>query len=289
MFDRLEEAGLGSGQLRHAWRSDMADITLLSSLERPTLSAQVARHILALIQRDQLRPGDIVPSEVQIVRDLQTSRGSVREAYRTLSALGILEIEPGRRPRLRAIDPNVLTQVFDYALNTAQVNIAHVLETRRALELQTAQLAARYATDAQRRCLRELVGQMRSAGANHARRVASDMAIHAVIAEASGNPLHSMLLGALRSPVEASSRMHLDDTRSEAEIIRVIDAHDAVVERICAGDAVGATSAMSYHFDLAMVHVDRRENTPETETPQDETSSATDSSSPETHYWTHST
>jgi len=84
----------------------MGSLTVLSSLERPTLSAQVARHILALIQREQLRPGDIVPSEVQIVRDLQASRGSVREAYRTLAALGILDIEAGRRPRLHAIDPN---------------------------------------------------------------------------------------------------------------------------------------------------------------------------------------
>lgn len=237
----------------------MGSLTVLSSLDRPTLSAQVARHVLALIQRDQLRPGDIVPSEVQIVRDLQASRGSVREAYRTLAALGILAIEPGRRPRLQAIDPSVLTQVFDYALNTAQVSLAHVLETRRAIEMQAAQLAARYATDAQRRTLRELVAQMRSAGANHARRVDSDMSIHAVIAEASGNPVNTMLLTALRSPVEASSRMHLDDMRSEAEITRVIDAHDAVVERICAGDSLGAMHAMSYHFDLALVRVDRRQ------------------------------
>jgi DNA-binding FadR family transcriptional regulator len=124
--------------------------------------------------------------------------------------------------------------------------------------MQTAQLAARHATEAQRRCLRELVAQMRSAGANHARRVASDMSIHAVIAEASGNPMNTMLLTALRSPVEASSRMHLDDMRSEAEITRVIDAHDAIVERICASDAIGAMHAMSVHFDLALVQVERR-------------------------------
>jgi len=231
---------------------------VMSSLERPTLSSQVARHLLDLINREQLRPGDRVPSEVQIGRDLQVSRGSVREAYRSLAALGILDIESGRRPRLRPIDPKVLTQVFDYALNTAQVSLAHVLETRRAIELQTAQLAARYATEAQRLLLRELAAQMRSAGTDHARRVASDMAIHTVIAEASGNPLSSLLLGALRSPVEASSRIHFADNRTETELIRVIDAHDAVVDRICAGDPVGAASAMSYHFDLSIVHVTRQ-------------------------------
>jgi len=240
----------------------------LSPFERPTLSARVARHLLALINRDHLRPGDLVPSEVQIGRDLEVSRGSVREAYRTLAAVGILEIEGGRRPRLRAIDPNVLTQVFDYALNTAQVNVAHVTETRRALELQTAQFAARYASEAQRQTLRELVAQMRSAATDHARRVESDVAIHTVIAEASGNPLNSLLLHALRSPMEASVRIHFDDRRTEVELTRLIDAHEAVVDRICAGDAVGAAAAMSYHFDLSLIQVERREGSAEVVRPR---------------------
>jgi GntR family transcriptional regulator, transcriptional repressor for pyruvate dehydrogenase complex len=231
-----------------------------SLLERPTLSAQVARHLLSLVNRQQMRPGDAVPSEGQIGLELKVSRGSVREAYRTLAALGILEIEGGRKPRLRTIDASVLAQVFTYALNTAQVTVAHALETRRALELQTAQLAARYASDDQRQRLRDLVAQMRAAGANHAQRVEADMTIHTVIAQASANPLNSLLLGAFQSPLEASSRMHLADTRSPSEITRVIDAHDHVVERICAGDAVGAASAMSYHFDLAMVHVQRQDS-----------------------------
>jgi GntR family transcriptional regulator, transcriptional repressor for pyruvate dehydrogenase complex len=237
----------------------MSSVTVLSTLQRPTLSAQVARHLLALINREQLRPGDTVPSEVQIGRDLQISRGSVREAYRTLAALGILEIEGGRRPRLRPVDSQFLVQVFDYALNTAQVSLAHVLETRRAIEQQNAQLAARYATPEQRSRLRELAAQMRAALPDHARRVACDMAIHTVIAEASGNPLNALLLGALSSPVEESSRMHLHDSRSEAELLRIIEAHEAVVERVCAGDAVGAASAMSYHFDFALVHVNRQQ------------------------------
>lgn len=238
----------------------MPNPPVLGLLARPTQSAHVARHVLERVSRLRLRPGDAVPSEVEIGRELQISRGSVREAYRSLAALGILEIEGGRRPRLRALDASVMAQVFDYALNTEQVSVAHALETRRALELQTAQLAARYASDEQRERLREHMEQMRQAGANHARRVASDMAIHQVIAEASGNPLNSLLLGALRSPLEASSRMHLDDSRSETELIRVIEAHEALVERIVAGDAVGAGTAMSYHFDLALVHVHRQEH-----------------------------
>src|ERR1044072_6652856 len=99
----------------------MGQLHSVPTLQNATLWAKVARLLLDLIQQQTLRPGDLVPSEVQICKDVHVSRGSVREAYRTLAALGILEIESGRRPRLQAVNAHVLAQVFAYALQTAQV------------------------------------------------------------------------------------------------------------------------------------------------------------------------
>jgi GntR family transcriptional regulator, transcriptional repressor for pyruvate dehydrogenase complex len=198
---------------------------------------------------------------VQICRTLKVSRGSVREAYRTLAALGILEIESGRRPRLQSMSAHVLAQVFGYALNTAQVNATHVIETRRAIEVQGAQLAARHVTEAQKRCLHELVAQMRTAlgERDHARRVAADMALHTVLAEASCNPLNPLLLAALRAPLEQLMHIDLGGRRSESELIRIVDAHEAIVERVCAGDAVGSGAAMAMHFDLSVASMSKTE------------------------------
>lgn len=240
----------------------MAQLHSVPTLQKPTLSAQVARHLLDLIQQEGLRPGALVPSEVQICKQLGVSRGSVREAYRTLAALGILEIESGRRPRLQSVNAHVLAQVFGYALKTAQVNATHVIETRRAIEVQGAQLAARHISDAQRRALREHVGTMRAAlgDHDHARRMAADMAIHTTLADASRNPLNPLLLAALRAPLQQLMHIDLGSGRSEAELIRIVDAHEAIVERVCAGDAVGAGAAMAYHFDLSvasMANVER--------------------------------
>lgn len=227
--------------------------------QRPTLSAQVARHLLDLISREGLKPGDAAPSEVQICRELQVSRGSVREAYRTLAALGILEIESGRRPRLQPMSAFVLAQVFGYALNTAQVSMSHVIETRRAIEVQGAQLAARHASDEQKHSLLDLLAQMRSATGehDHVRRVSSDMAIHTTLAEASQNPLNPMLLAALRAPMEQSILVDLGNRRTEAELVRIVDAHEAIVMRVCDGDAIGAGAAMALHFDLSYASMPR--------------------------------
>jgi GntR family transcriptional regulator, transcriptional repressor for pyruvate dehydrogenase complex len=230
----------------------MAQLHSLPTLQKPTLSAQVARHVLDRVAQEGLRPGDFVPSEVQISKTLQVSRGSVREAYRTLAALGILEIESGRRPRLQSMNAAVLAQVFGYALSTAQLNPTHVIETRRAIEVQGAQLAARNVTDAQKATLKGLVAQMRSAlgDRDHVRRVTADIAIHTTLAEASCNPLNPLLLAALRAPVEQV--MIIDQSSSEPQLVRLVDAHDAIVERVCTGDAVGAGAAMAMHFDLSV-------------------------------------
>ncbi|HEY7641578.1 MAG TPA: FCD domain-containing protein [Steroidobacteraceae bacterium] len=240
----------------------MIQLQSVPTLQKPTLSARVARHLIDLVQQKGLRPGDFVPSEVQICKDLQVSRGSVREAYRALAALGILEIESGRRPRLQSVNAHVLAQVFGYALSTAQVNPTHVIETRRAIEVQGAQLAARNITDAQKRVLQDLVGQMRAAlgDRDHARRVTADLAIHTTLAEASCNPLNPLLLAALRAPLEQVMQIDHANRRTESELSRIVDAHDAIVERVCAGDAVGAGAAMAMHFDLSVGSVSKNEH-----------------------------
>jgi DNA-binding GntR family transcriptional regulator len=60
------------------------------------------------------------------------------------------------------------------------------------------------------------------------------------------------LLAALRAPVEQVMSIDLGSHRSESELIRFVDAHEAIVERVCRGDAVGAGAAMAMHFDLSV-------------------------------------
>lgn len=223
------------------------------------VSGQVARHLLAMVERERLLPGDGVPSEIQLAKDLGVSRGSVREAYRTLAALGILNIENGKRPRLQAVRAEGLAQVFDYALVIAQVNQRHVIDTRRGIEVHGAQQAAKNITAAQKGRLRAYLDEMRASleDGDTRRRIVADIGIHNTLAEASDNPLNVLLLGALRTPVEKSMAIDLGVRRSPAELARIVDAHVLIVERVCAGDMIGAGAAMTSHFDLSLASMPR--------------------------------
>jgi GntR family transcriptional regulator, transcriptional repressor for pyruvate dehydrogenase complex len=230
------------------------------ALSHDTVPAQVARHLLDRISERGLRPGDTVDSEVQVCKELQVSRGSVREAYRLLAALGVLEIGSGRRPRVLAVNSTALTQIFGHALQTAHVTPLHVLELRRGIEMQTAQLAARFATDAQRARLRDLARDMRDSLHDDARRMAADIAIHETLAEASGNPLNSLILTALHEAITRSLREDYSVQNTDTERARIIDAHEAIIERVCAHDPVGAAAAMSCHFDMSVNSLAREQS-----------------------------
>ncbi len=66
------------------------------TLRRPeTLTGAVARHISDAIVRGDYPPGSNLP-EIALARELDTSRGTVREALRTLAAGGLVEIIPHR-------------------------------------------------------------------------------------------------------------------------------------------------------------------------------------------------
>jgi DNA-binding GntR family transcriptional regulator len=60
------------------------------------------------------------------------------------------------------------------------------------------------------------------------------------------------MLVALNSAIAQSLQEDHTINRSEADVIRIFDPHEAVVERVCARDALGAAAAMSCHFDLSV-------------------------------------
>jgi GntR family transcriptional repressor for pyruvate dehydrogenase complex len=233
--------------------------TFLQSDGSGPVSAQVARHLMVMVERESLMPGDGMPSEIQLAKDLQVSRGSVREAYRTLAALGILNIENGKRPRLQAVRAEGLAQVFGYALTIAQVHQRHVIDTRRGIEVHGAQQAAKHVNESQKLRLRNFVDEMRESleDGDTRRRIVADIGIHNTLAEASGNPLNVLLLGALRSPIEQSMAIDIGSRRSAADLVRIVDAHALIVDRVCEGDAVGAGSAMAVHFDMSFASMPR--------------------------------
>ena len=113
---------------------------------RGTTADRVVSALVDHIRRHRLPAGASLPSELQTSSQLNVSRSVVREAYRSLSSAGLVEIANGRSPRVGQITNRSLIQLLEHALITRQASAAHILELRSAIEEHAAELAARNRT-----------------------------------------------------------------------------------------------------------------------------------------------
>ena len=63
----------------------------LKSIKRKTLSDMVVDEIITLLTTGKLKPGDKLPSELELVEMLNVSHSVLREALISLETLGVIE------------------------------------------------------------------------------------------------------------------------------------------------------------------------------------------------------
>lgn len=208
--------------------------------------------IIELIRGGDLRPGDPLPAENNLAGRLGVSRIVVREANRSLSALGILEIANGRAPRVSVPDETVVGMLLEHVVHTRHVTIQQVLDVRRSLEVRAAALAALRRTDDEARRLRDHAAGMRAGHDDLAVMREHDVAIHAIIAEASQNPLLTIMIKAFAPLLREMWPVGWKSRAEEGERDSMLRHHEALAETITQQDVGAARHAMSAHFDDTM-------------------------------------
>ncbi len=213
---------------------------------------RVIAHLRDHIARNGLRPGDRLPSETRIAEDLGISRPIVREAMKTLAATGLIEMAVGRRATVSPLEGAILRNVIENAVLIGQVDVGHVMEMRRGIEIAMVGLAATRRSDAQAAELQRIVGEMAVRLDDFPGYIDFDVRLHLTLAEATGNPLYQMLVEAFRQIFQRSMTVGIERWAATPELHRVQRLHEELVATIVARDADAATAAMQRHFDDAI-------------------------------------
>lgn len=229
----------------------MKSSSLAGTEEHRNLSDRVAHHLMEYIRKNGLASGERLPSEVRVSADLKISRGIVREAYRSLRSAGILEISVGRSPRVGALRSTSFTHMLQHALVTHQASAEQALDLRAAIEVRAAELAAEKRSPADIEALARAVRGMKRDRRNIDLFVGHDVRFHECVGTATGNPLFALIASALREAMATSVRAGMESRSSQAQVLRVVESHQDIVDAIEAGDPSGAAISMARHFDEA--------------------------------------
>ena len=115
-------------------------------MEKKSLSQQTADRLYTMIVVEhRLSPGEKLPSEVELARELGVSRTTLREAVRSLAAQGYVEVRRGSGTFV--LDRSPAPDIGLQRLECLRTRLRDLFEIRMMLEPQAARLACLRGTD----------------------------------------------------------------------------------------------------------------------------------------------
>jgi len=214
------------------------------------LTLQLVRRLSESIQSGELRAGDRLPTESELVRSHGVSRTVVREAMSRLNAQGLVETQHGRGSFVLA-SPSAVSFSVGPADARSIDELAELLEFRIAFETEAAALASIRADSGRIGAVGHALTRFAEATARPSDSVKADFDFHRSVAVASGNRYLLQLLDSLGRTAIATPRARLA-TAGDEEAVRhhrlVGEEHATIYEAIARRDATDARAAMRVHL-----------------------------------------
>ena len=217
------------------------------------LSDRVADDILNMITIEKrFLPGDKLPNENDLSKELDISRTTLREAIRILVTNGILEIKRGLGTFVRGdISVEKLNELNP--LSSAKVNAKDLYEMRLIFEPEAAYLATLRATDDELKKILKLGKKIEEKIRKGEDRTEVEQEFHKSIAKATHNEFMNKLMPVIYEAIDKG--VVLSEEKEIAIQDTVID-HRMIIEFMEARNAEGAKNAMKIHILHAIKELD---------------------------------
>jgi GntR family transcriptional regulator, transcriptional repressor for pyruvate dehydrogenase complex len=214
---------------------------------RRGLADEVSQQLIAEIERLQLGPGARFPSERVLMEAMRVGRSTIREALKSLEAVGLIEIRHGQGAFVLDTDvsaPHRAGSGFSSALTRG---VTHdLIEARRPVELATARLAAERRTKTD-------IEEMKALLRDHQLAFKHDLPVtvyaarfHTVVAQSAHNEVLLAFVSKLLPMFEERGPI-LEELPTFREW--ELDQHTAIATQIRKGEPEQAETLMAAHLD----------------------------------------
>ncbi|MGN9838923.1 FadR/GntR family transcriptional regulator [Nonomuraea sp. H19] len=225
-------------------------MTAVSRPARPSRAVEAQEGVKDLIVRRGLVAGDPLPTESELMEELQVSRNSIREALKALQAVGIVDIRHGFGMFVGRMSLAGLVDELAFhsriTLQNGKNHLAHLVEIREILERGLVERLIHLEPKADLTPVADVIARMDAEAEEGLVSPETDRLFHDLLYRPLGNPLVSQLLGAFWD-VYYQLRDHLgtpDEPPGD-----VAKRHRDIYTAVLAGDGPAATAAVTAHFD----------------------------------------
>lgn len=217
-------------------------------VRRRKLYQDIVERMEQLMLSGRLQPGDLLPSERDLMQMFEVGRTSVREALFALQRMGLIEIRNGERPCVTR--PSAIGMVRELSgaarhLLASQEGAREFQQARGIIEVALARHAAEHATEADIAALREALALNGAAIGDMEAFTRTDVAFHLRIAEVTRNSIFAVLNTAVNDWLAEQRTIGLGNPGAD---LAAFKAHGAICEAIAAHRPDEAERAMRAHL-----------------------------------------
>lgn len=221
-------------------------VTPLRRIDQQPLVFMSAQEIIKeYIVSNQLRPGDPLPPETELVRQLGIGRSSVREAVRALAALGLIEVRRGSGLFVGQFSVEKVLESLSYGVALELDELEDMLTVRRALEIGMIETGMAAMTDDRMAQLRDILVQMHERAVRGEAFPQEDREFHQVLWRNLNNRVLLKLLDMFWLAFnKAASHIDLQNPTP----MSTYHDHEAIVDTIETRDTARARAAFDQHY-----------------------------------------
>jgi len=206
--------------------------------------SEVARQLQGRIV-NKLKPGDMLPPERELMKRFRVSRSSIRDAIRSLAAVGLLEPRQGVGTIVRELSSDAVVSPVASVLLQKRKVIHELLDVRMILEPPLARRAARHATAEQIAEMEAILDRQEEKLRDAESTTEEDSAFHYAIALAADNSVMLKLVRVLMDLLRESRERALQVGGRQRKSLA---GHRRLLTAIKQGDAAAAEAAMRRHL-----------------------------------------
>lgn len=223
-----------------------------------SLHHEVVEYVRKLVEEGRLKPGSRLPTEREMSEKFGVSRTVVRDAVKTLSGLGFVEVKHGVGIFVTQPDSKYLAEQLSRLLYRRGDTIYSLFEVRMLLETAAAAWAAERRNKDDLEVLAENVNShlaLVQANGNLAALGEIDRSFHLLVAKATGNHIVTNLM---RSMLDLFAESNQRTLAIAGRARQSAEEHEAVYQAIAAEDADRAREAMATHLDSVLQSLEQQ-------------------------------
>jgi GntR family transcriptional regulator, transcriptional repressor for pyruvate dehydrogenase complex len=196
-----------------------------------------------------LKPGERLPSERELAGQFNVSRTTIREALRTLELNGLIDIRQGGGSYVKVFEVQSSKEEIITAVKAENPLFYEMLELRRALEVESAFLAAKRATPADLEKLRITLHNMTLSKQDPELGLKADLDFHIGIAESTHNSIFIELIHTLREHMEETIKATQNHRfKDPSRYGDTMEEHKKIYLAIASGNGDKAKELMESHI-----------------------------------------